>query len=80
MSNPPKRPAANNQKNTPNKGLKNAGFVMLVVIFGLIILANMSPTAALKEISLSQAVRDANTGQYDKILVKNNELNSWEAF
>ena len=74
MSNPPKRPAANNQKNAPNKGLKNAGFVMLVVIFGLIILANMSPTAALKEISLSQAVRDANSGQYDKILVKNNEL------
>ena len=74
MSNPPKRPAANNQKNAPNKGLKNAGFVMLVVIFGLIILANMSPTAALKEISLSQAVKDANSGQYDKILVKNNEL------
>ena len=43
---------------------------MLVVIFGANNLINMSPTAALKEISLNQAVRDANSGQYDKILVK----------
>ncbi|MGH7158009.1 MAG: ATP-dependent zinc metalloprotease FtsH [Candidatus Saccharimonadales bacterium] len=56
------------------RGFRNFGFVALLVLFGLIIFAAYSQPSSLKEIPFTQAVQEANEGQYQKIEVKANEL------
>jgi cell division protease FtsH len=62
-------------KRTNNKGFRNVGFIALVVLILLIIVANFNQPSALKEIPITTAVKDANNGQYDKIVEKGNQ---WE--
>lgn len=65
------------QKNggSPKKrGIKNAGFIALLVLFGLIIFASYGNQKKLQEVPLSQVVQDANRGDYEKITVKGSEL------
>ncbi|MBC7546342.1 ATP-dependent zinc metalloprotease FtsH [Candidatus Saccharibacteria bacterium] len=71
-----KKPFRPNRKPTKDnrKGMKNAGFIALVVLFGLIIFAATSQPSPLKQIPVSTAVQQANDGQYSKIAVKSNEL------
>lgn len=54
--------------------MKNAGFVAILILFGLIIIAASNQPSTLKEISSSQALRDNNAGKYSKITVNNNQL------
>jgi hypothetical protein len=54
------------------RGFKNAGFIALIVLFGLIIYAAYSQPSNLKEIPITQAVQDANSGNYSKIVVSGN--------
>ncbi len=56
------------------RGLKNIGFVALLILFGLIIFAAYGQPSQLKEVPLSQVVQDANSGQYQKIAVSGNNL------
>jgi cell division protease FtsH len=56
------------------RGMKNAGFVALLVLFGLIIFAAYGQPSSLKTISTSEAIRQANAGQYSKVIEKGNEL------
>ncbi len=56
------------------RGLKNLGFVALIILFGLIIFAAYGQPSQLKEVPLSQVVQDANSGQYQKIAVNGNTL------
>ena len=74
-----KKPFKGNHSNrkgaTPNrKGMKNAGFIAIIILFGLIALAAINQPSALKTIDVSTAVQQANQGDYDKIAVKGNEL------
>jgi cell division protease FtsH len=71
-----KKPFRPNRKPTKDnrKGMKNAGFIALVVLFGLIIFAATNQPSSLKQIPVSTAVQQANDGQYSKIAVKANEL------
>ena len=74
-----KKPFKGNHSNrkggTPNrKGMKNAGFIAILVLFGLIAIAASNQQPALKTIDVSQAIAQANDGKYEKILVKGNEL------
>jgi cell division protease FtsH len=62
------------KSNPKNRRAKNAGFIALIVLFGLIIFAAYSQPSNLKEISATQAISNANSGQYSKILVSGNEL------
>ncbi|HVX48098.1 MAG TPA: AAA family ATPase, partial [Candidatus Saccharimonadales bacterium] len=57
-----------------NRGMKNAGFIALIILFGLIIVAALNQPSSLKTISASQAIADTNAGKYSKIVVSNNEL------
>lgn len=68
---PPKRsgPGANRSRT-----LKNVIFVALLVLIGLVILAATNQTGSLKEVPLSQAVQQANAGNYREIVVNGNEL------
>jgi cell division protease FtsH len=57
------------------RGMKNATFVALIVLIGLIVFAASSQPSQLKTIPLTQAVTDSNKGEYTKILVNGNQLN-----
>ncbi len=54
--------------------LKNIIFVSILVLVGIVILAVTNQSTTLKEIPLTQAVTEANAGQYSKITVEGNEL------
>lgn len=56
------------------KGIKNAGFVALIVLFSLVMLAAYGGGGGMKSISTSEALRDANAGKYEKIIKNGNEL------
>lgn len=72
-----KKPFGVNQGSGPSKGrrgFKNLGFVALVILFGLIIFAAYGQPSTLKEIPLSDVVKQANEGEYKKIVVAGNTL------
>ncbi len=73
MDKKPYRPNRKSKK-APNKSMKNAGFIALIVLFGLIVFAAVNQPSTLKEISSTQAVADTNAGKYSKIVVTGNEL------
>jgi cell division protease FtsH len=71
-------------KNTPGsnkrgpganrKGMKNAGFLALLILIGFVIFAAYNQPSNIKTIPLTQAVSESNKGQYSKIVVSGNEL------
>lgn len=71
-----KKPFRMNQKGIgPKKrGMKNAGFIALLILFGLIIFAAYSQPSALKDVPLSDVVKQANEGDYQTIVAKGGSL------
>ncbi len=53
---------------------KNVGFIALIILIGLIIIASFNQPSSTKEISLSQAVQNANDGKYSKMVVDGQKL------
>ncbi len=68
-SNSGRKPASSNRR-----GIKNAGFIALLILFALIIFAASSQSNTLTKIPITQAVQQANAGKYSKISVNGNEL------
>ena len=56
------------------RGYRNFGFIALVILFGLIIFAAYGQGSSMQTIPLSQAVSEANSGKYAKIVIAGNEL------
>jgi cell division protease FtsH len=56
------------------KAMKNAGFIALIVLFGLIFFAASAQPNALKKIPLTQAIAEANDGKYSKLEVGSNQV------
>ncbi len=71
-----KKPFRMNQKGiSPKKrGMKNAGFIALLILFGLIIFAAYSQPSSLKDVPLSDVVKQANAGDYQTIVAKGGAL------
>jgi cell division protease FtsH len=70
-----KKPLRPNSKRGGNgRGMKNAGFIILVVLIALITYAAYHQPSTLKEIPLTQAISDANAGKYSKVAVNGNQL------
>jgi cell division protease FtsH len=71
-----KKPLRSGRK--PSKGnsrsMKNAGFIALIILFGLVIVAALNQPSSLKTISASQAITDTNAGKYSKMVVNSNEV------
>ncbi|HEY1835726.1 MAG TPA: ATP-dependent zinc metalloprotease FtsH [Candidatus Saccharimonadales bacterium] len=67
-------PASQPKGGRNNRSFRNAGFVGLLVLLALVIFAAYGQPSSLKEIPLTQAVSQANSGQYSKIVVNGNEL------
>lgn len=68
-----RKPRNSKKPNTNRRGIKNAGFIALIIIFGLIIIWNLGQKTT-KEIPLTDAVKQETAGEYQKITVSGNEL------
>lgn len=70
-----RKPRGNRKSNSKgNRGAKNAGFIALLVLFGLIVIAAYNQPSTLKEIDSTKAISETNAGKYSKIVVNGNEL------
>jgi cell division protease FtsH len=56
------------------KGFKNAGFIALLILFGLVLASAYSQPKELKEISFTDVVNKVNDGQIKKIVVTGSNL------
>ena len=59
---------------TQSKNSKNIGLIILAIIVGLVIFAVSNQKPSLSEISISQAVKDANNGKYSEVKVEGQQL------
>lgn len=65
----------NNKKGgSGRRGFRNAGFIALLILFALIIFAAYGQPNSTKTIDITEAVREANAGDFKKIQVNGNEL------
>ena len=69
-----KKPLRSNRPKGKNRGMKNAGFLALLVLVALIVAAASNQSSSMRNIPLTQAINDANSGKYSKIVVSGNEL------
>ncbi|HVW23101.1 MAG TPA: ATP-dependent zinc metalloprotease FtsH [Candidatus Saccharimonadales bacterium] len=73
-----KQPLRNNRSNrkpnTGRRGMKNAGFIAIIVLLALVVLAATEQNNTLKQIPATQAIAANNAGKYSQIVVNNNEL------
>ncbi|MBI1857474.1 ATP-dependent zinc metalloprotease FtsH [Candidatus Saccharibacteria bacterium] len=56
------------------RGFKNIGFVAMIILFGLVIFAAYGQPKTLKELPFSDVVRQANQGEFQKIVVSGSTL------
>lgn len=71
-----KKPRRSSRKpaNQNRRGMKNAGFTALIVLLFLVVFAAYNQPSTLKEIPSTQAISEANSGKYEKIVVSGNEI------
>lgn len=56
------------------RSFKNAGFMALLILFGLIIFAAIGQPSGLKEVPYSDVIKRANNGEIKRITIKGNDL------
>src|SRR3954468_15615922 len=65
-------------RNSGNKGrrshFKNAGFIALMLLFGLVVVAAFKQPTNLKTVPFSQVITDANHGKISKLVVSGDEV------
>jgi len=72
MDNKPFRPARKNNKR--RKGLKNIGFIAILLLIGAVLYAGYNQPSPLKSVPLSEVVQKANAGSLSKITVSGSDL------
>lgn len=68
------RPTNNKPGSSNNHGMKNAGFIAIIVLIGLILFAASNQPTGLKQIPITTAVKQANAGLYSNITITGNEI------
>ena len=56
------------------RGYKSAGFIALLIVFALIIVAAYGQSSSLKTVPLTTAVADSNQGAYSKLEISGNQI------
>ncbi len=75
MDNPKKTFRANPKRpGNSKRGFRSAGFIALLIIFALIVIAAYGQSGTLKTVSLTEAVNASNQGQYSKLEVNGNQI------
>ncbi len=64
----------NKGKRGGQRNFKNAGFIALLLLFGMVIFAAFNQPSNLEEIPFSRVVQEANEGEYQKIVVSGSRL------
>jgi cell division protease FtsH len=64
----------NKRSGGQKRGMKNAGFVALLILIGLIVFAAYGQPTTMTDVSLSDVIKDANAGKYQKIVARGGEL------
>ncbi len=57
-----------------NRGFKNVGFIVLILLLGLIVYASFNQPSKLKKVPLSEVVTQANKGEIEHITIIGNDL------
>ena len=65
---------ANNKRMTPPKNSKNFGLFALALVIGLVVFAVFNQQSPIKEVPISQVVKEANAGKYSEIIVDGQQL------
>jgi len=73
MDKKPFKPAQN-RTNPTKRGLKNTGFIALIVLFIAVLFAANNKASTLTTIPLSQAVTQSNAGDYKQIAINGNQI------
>lgn len=68
------KPIRGQGPNTPRRGLKNFGFILIVLLFGVVIFSALNQPSNLKDAAFSDVVRRANSGEIKSITISGNEL------
>jgi len=74
MDNKKKSFRSPNRGGNGRRGFRGAGFIALLILFGLIIFAAYSQPSGLKSIPLTEVIKDVNGSKYSKIEVSGNEM------
>jgi cell division protease FtsH len=74
MDNQPLRANHSKGTNNMNRGAKNAGFIAIIVLLGLVLFAALNQPSTLQKIPLTTAIKDSNAGQYSSLSVNGNEV------
>jgi cell division protease FtsH len=72
------KPSRSKKPNNKNRGMKNIGFIAMLVLFALIIFAYYNQPSTLKTVPLTEAISNANHNQYSSIVVSGNQLDITE--
>ncbi|HXE10169.1 MAG TPA: ATP-dependent zinc metalloprotease FtsH [Verrucomicrobiae bacterium] len=73
MDRKPRRPNPKKPNGT-RRGMKNAGFVALLILICLVVFAASNQPSTLKSIPATTAIHDNNAGKYSSITVNGNQL------
>jgi cell division protease FtsH len=73
MDNKPFKPTQPGAKNN-RRGVKNVGFIALIILLGLIIFAAYSQPSTLKDVPFSEVIKSANAGAIQEIAIQGNNL------
>lgn len=66
---------SNKQKNSGNRyGMRNAGFIALIILLLLVIYSAFNQPSSLKTIPITTAIKQANEGKYSTMYVSGNEV------
>ncbi len=57
-----------------NNRFKNAGFIALIILFGMVVYAAFNQPSQLKEVPFSQVISSANSGNIKQITINNDKL------
>lgn len=60
--------------NNKRRGVKNFGFIALIILVGLIVFSATSQPKKLKEISFSEVIKSANSGEIKQITISGDEI------
>jgi cell division protease FtsH len=71
-----KNPLKPNRSKTPStrSGMKNAGFIALVILFGLVIYSAFKQPSHLQTIPITSAIERSNKGEFSSIKINGNEV------
>lgn len=61
-------------QNNKRRGFKNAGFVAIIVLLLLIVIAAYAQPSTLKEVAISDVIKRANSGEITKLEVSGNKV------